>query len=211
MEQKPEVIFSKLFYPFSYQGFSLDFEMVTEITTFGLLISIIVYGLIFLISRQHGLRRCKFGMNPMELQTSSRLLVAIGTSCVVIVIVLVLGRQSTLLALKNFLVPYRTSKAHIDQSTAILYPRTKLSELLYLMDNSFVCDNEKEQDPFNIQLANAISKKYNERNVMIWIHGNFFNHISFYTSFHFKELHVGIEEFAARYLNLPDPFCDKPM
>ena len=85
---------------------------------------------------------------------------------------------------------------------------------MYLMENDFLCEAEnstKEEIAIDIQLANVVEDKYGGRNVMIWVHGDFFNHIGFYTSLYFKGLHVKIAEFTARYILLPEQFCDNPM
>ena len=199
MEQKPDVIFSKLIHSFGYHGFSINFETFIEIPTFALLISCIVYGLLLVTDR------C---------QSSKRIVITIVVTSFALLFVIALGRQSTLLALKTFLVPYRTSKAHNDQTTAILYPRTKLNEVLYLVESKFICiekDFSNEEVAIDIQLANVIEKQYSGRNVMIWTHGHFFNHIGFFSSLQFKGEHAQIAHFAEGYIRLPDQFCNEPM
>ena len=195
MEQNPDVIYSKLIHSFGYHGFSKSFETIVEITTFVLLTSIIVYGLLWAIDTR---------------PSSQRLTITIVITVLALWFVIVLGRQSTLLALKTLLVPYRISKAHGDQTTAILYPRTKVDEVLYLFENRFICisDGSLEQEvAIDIQLSNVIEEQYNSKNVMIWTHGHFFNHIGFYTSLQFKDEHVAVSEFAAGYIKLPNRFC----
>ena len=216
MQQKPDVIFAKLFYSFGYQGFSANIEMVAEVISFVLLIMIFAYGSLF------GLKwmmltaypsRKKSSWTP---QNSTNIGIAVGVGFIALILVLILGRQSTLLCLKNFLVPHRISRAHSDQTTAILYPRTKINEVLNVMDNRFSCVQKdttslQQEIAVDIQLANVFDDIYNGRNVMIWVHGDFFNHIGYYTSLHFKGLHINIANFAARYVRLPDIFCDTPM
>ena len=216
MEEKPEVIFSKLFYSFGYQGFSINLDTLVEITTFYMLTFCLVYGILLLLDRRFSFRQCIDGSNPARLYNLERIVPSLVISLLAGLLVVVLGRQSTLLALKNVLVPYRTAKAHSDQTTAMLYPRTKLNEVMNLLENRFACsavspNDEKNEIAIDIQLANVIEKKYNGRNVMIWIQGDFFNHIGYYTSLHFKGLHVGISSFAERYITLPDKLCDSPM
>ena len=206
MEQKPDVIFSKLIYSNGYHGFVMDFEAIIDITTFSLLISFIVYCLLLVMDK---------------LQHSRRILITIIVTFVALLFVIALGRQSTLLALKTFLVPYRTSKAHKSQTTAILYPRTKLNEVLFLVETKFTCKeenykqtiqgNSKEEIAIDLQLANVVEKEYNGKNVMIWTSGHFFNHIGFFTSLHFKRVHKDIAHFATSYTKLPDQICNEPM
>ena len=148
-------------------------------------------------------------------RTSNRMAITLVISCLTLVFVLVLGRQSTLLALKTFLVPHRTSTAHGDSTVAILYPRNKLNEIMHLMNNQFICETNDtslkvEKVAIDIQLANVIERKYNGMNGMIWVIGDFFYHIGYYTSLNFKNLHKGIGDFASGYIKLPDQFCDNP-
>ena len=217
MQQKPDVIFAKLFYSFGYQGFSANIEIVAEVISFVLLLTISVYGALFgwkrmLLSRHPSRKTSSWTIQ----NNSTNILIATAFGGIALILVLILGRQSTLLCLKNFLVPHRISRAHSDQTTAILYPRTKLNEVLNVMDNRFSCVQKdtkslEQEIAVDIQLANVFDSIYNERNVMIWVHGDFFNHIGYYTSLHFKGLHINIANFAARYVRLPDIFCDTPM
>ena len=205
MEQKPDVLFSKLFYSFGFQGFSMNFETVIEIMTFSLLISFIVYSSLFVMDWK---------------QPSERISITIITTFLALLFVIALGRQSTLLALKTFLVPYRTSKAEKGQTTAILYPRTKLNEVLYLLETNLTCTeeifknkikgNSTEDIAIDLQLANVIEKQWG-KNVMIWTKGHFFNHIGFFTSLHFKHEHKDTAYFATWYIKLPDQFCNEFM
>ena len=216
MQQKPDVIFAKLFYSFGYQGFSANVEMVAEVISFVLLLMISVYAILF------GLKQMMLRSQPSHktrswaLQNPTNIGIATAVGFIALLLVLLLGRQSTLLCLKNFLVPHRISRAHSDQTTAILYPRTKLNEVLNVMDNRFSCVQKdttslQQEIAVDIQLANVFDRIYSGRNVMIWVHGDFFNHIGYYTSLHFKGLHINIANFAARYVRLPDIFCDTPM
>ena len=148
-------------------------------------------------------------------RTSNRMAITVVISCLTLVFVLVLGRQSTLLALKTFLVPHRTSTAHGDSTVAILYPRNKLNEIMDLMNNEFICETNDtslnvEKVAIDIQLANVIERKYKGTNAMIWVIGDFFYHIGYYTSLQFKNLHKEIGYFVSGYIKLPDQFCDNP-
>ena len=208
IQDKRDIILAKLFYSFGYQGFSMNFETIIEVASFYLLTLCIVYAFLFLVDKKISLEH--FRINILGFCFSSKLWCTIVISCIIILMVSVIGRQSTLLALKNYIVPYRTSTAHSDQTTAILYPRIKLGQLMYLMQNKFSCVDQKypkQEIAIDIQLANMI-EKYQGANKMIWVHGNFFNHIGYYTSLHFKALHVKITEFAQRYVFLPDQLCN---
>ena len=85
-----------------------------------------------------------------------------------------------------------------------------------IMDRNFICDAPKEEDKsvekvaIDLQLANVIDRKYYGKRSMIWVEGDFFNHIGFFTSLHFKDLHVKTEQFVSRYIFLPDISCNYP-
>ena len=216
MTQKPDVIFAKLFYSYGYQGFSANIEMVAEVISFELLIMMSVYSSLFGLKWMMLTRRPNRKKSSWALQNLINIVIATGVGFIALILVLLLGRQSTLLCLKNFLVPHRISRAHSDQTTTILYPRTKINEVLNVMANRFSCVQKdttslQQEIAVDIQLANVFDDIYNGRNVMIWVHGDFFNHIGYYTSLHFKGLHINIANFAARYVRLPDIFCDTPM
>ena len=131
MEEKPDVLFAKLFYSFGYQGFSLSFGTFIEVSSFELLL----VGLIYLaLSSIEKLRQNKFESKTRRQYSLDKTVIAILTSLLVLLFVFVLGRQSTLLSLKNYLVPYRISAANPDQTTAILHPRNKLNKLMDIMD-----------------------------------------------------------------------------
>ena len=213
MEENQDVIFAKLFYSFGYQGFSTSFETFVETTSFFLFSSLLIYCALSCIGE---MRYHKLENTLRRPFASDRIVIAMGASLLLFLFVLALGRQSTLLALKNNIVPYRISKAQPDQTTAILYPRTKLNEVTDLLEHSFVCASptdgvsSKEEVAIDIQLANVIDKKYDKKKTMIWVHGDFFNHIGFYTSLHFKGLHVTSADFVSRYITLPDIYCNYP-
>jgi len=213
MNENEDVILAKLFYSFGYQGFSMTFESFVEVLCSYVATVFMVYSLNVFYKRLK-LHRLEHNVRKQEL--SDHIVLAIAISSILFIVVFALGRQSTLLPLKNKLVPYQISKAHQDQTTAILYPRTKLSELLNLMDNSFICSTSEEDEEKNgkveidLQLANVIDKQHKERRSMIWIHGDFFNHIGFFTSLHFKDLHVETQQFISRYVFLPDIYCNYP-
>ena len=175
-----------------------------------------VYSSLFGLKWMMLTRRPNRTKSSWALQNLTNMVIATGVGFIALILVLLLGRQSTLLCLKNFLVPHRISRAHSDQTTAILYPRTKINEVLNVLDNRFSCAQKdttslQQEIAVDIQLANVFDSIYNGRNVMIWVHGDFFNHIGYYTSLHFKGLHINIANFAARYVRLPDIFCDTPM
>ena len=213
MKEKPDVLFAKLFYSFGYQGFSLSFGTFIEVSSFFLLLAGLIYVALLSIEK---LRQDEFKSKTRRQYSLDKTVIAIVTSLLVLLFVFVLGRQSTLLSLKNYLVPYRISVAHPDQTTAILYPRNKLNELMDIMDRNFICDAPKEEDKsiekvaIDLQLANVIDQKYAEKRSMIWVQGDFFNHIGFFTSLHFKDLHVKTEQFVSRYVFLPDISCNYP-
>ena len=213
MKENEDVILAKLFYSFGYQGFSMTFESFVEVTSSYVFAVCIFYCLIVFYKRSK-LHRLEHNIRKQELFDT--LVLAIAISSILFMIIFTLGRQSTLLALTDKLVPYRISKAHQDQTTAILYPRTKLIELLDLMDKSFICSSSEDDEQKNgkveidLQLANVIDRTHEERRSMIWIHGDFFNHIGFFTSLHFKDLHVKTQQFISRYLFLPDIYCNYP-
>ena len=213
MKENEDVIFAKLFYSFGYQGFSKNFETLIEITTSFVLSVCLIYGLFFFL---HKLMQNRLGYKTRRQSLLVPKLMAVAISSLLLIFVLALGRQSTLLALKNKLVPYRISKAQPDQTTAILYPRTKLGVLMDLMENNFICavseedKKAKEKVAIDLQLANIIDVMHKEKRSMIWIHGDFFNHIGFFTSLHFKNLHVKTAEFISRYVVLPDIYCNYP-
>ena len=213
MEEKPDVLFAKLFYSFGYQGFSLSFGTFIEVSSFFLLLVGVIYVALSAIEK---LTKIEFESKTRRQYSLDKTVISTFTSLLVLLFVFVLGRQSTLLSFKNYLVPYRISAAHPDQTTAILYPRNKLNELMDIMDQNFICDAPKEQDKsvekvaIDLQLANVIDRKYRGKRSMIWVEGDFFNHIGFFTSLHFKDVHVKTEQFVSRYIFLPDISCNYP-
>ena len=60
MEQKPDVIFAKLYYSLGYQGFSKNLETFVEITSFGLIIFCLVYGVLYMISKIQDYRQSHY-------------------------------------------------------------------------------------------------------------------------------------------------------
>ena len=213
MKENEDVILAKLFYSFGYQGFSLTFESIVEVTCSYVVAFCIVYILIVFYKKLM-LHRLEHNVRKQEL--FEKVVLAVAICSILFIIIFALGRQSTLLPLKDKLVPYRISKAHQDQTTAILYPRTKLSELLDLMDKSFICSTSKDDEEktgkveIDLQLANVIDRKHEERRSVIWIHGDFFHHIGFFTSLHFKDIHVKTQQFISRYVFPPDIYCNYP-
>ena len=213
MKENDDVILAKLIYSFGYQGFSMNFETLIEVSSSYTLSICFIYGVVWFCKKSKrnildNKSRNQYSLDP--------LVIAIAISSFLFIFIFALGRQSTLLALKNKLVPYRISKAHPDQTTSILYPKTKISELLDLMNREFTCDQSKKDGEvqgdvaLDLQLASVIDNIYEKEKSMIWIQGNFFNHIGFYTSLHFKNLHQQTKAFISRNLALPDLYCNYP-
>ena len=135
MKQRVDVMFSKLFVSFGYQGFLVDFETTIELPAFLLLISCLVYGLLIAMESLVDIRKFHLPISSSESKLSNKMIVTIVISVMSLLLILALNRQSTLLALKTFLVPYRISNAPVSSTTATLYPENKLTELMPLMDN----------------------------------------------------------------------------
>ena len=96
MKEKRDLLFAKLIHSLNYQGFSLEWEMVLEVTAFALLIFYISYVGLFIVSNI--VFESWLGSTHVISRSYSptRITLAALISITALLVVLALGRQATL-------------------------------------------------------------------------------------------------------------------